>query len=486
MIVAFQCYWIARLYNDEWNDLKKETDVLFREAMYKLQLQRFRSDTAFFAKGLPDNLFAFNVIDSVRERIIDSTMKDSSLRRDHQLIVSVGSELHRDSFRDRNIEGAFVIRRDDSFDLPFPPEGGPPPRIIKYFSTNKKLNDSLPVSRIDSAYKEDLDKNDIEIPFVIKVVSGKEKDLRNLEEPKDLATNFTFVGLANAYAYQAQFATPFSYILGKMKFQILVCFLLVAITVVSFVFLYRNMLEQRKLAEIKNQFISNITHELKTPIATVSLAIEALRNFNAIQNPERTKEYLDISASELQRLSMLVDKVLRLSMFEAKEIKLTKEWFDLKQLTEEVISTMKLQSEEKNAIIEFTADEDDFTVHADKLHFTSVLYNLIDNALKYSTEKIDIRVSLQKSENIITLSVKDSGIGIPADYRGKVFDKFFRVPSKDTYNTKGYGLGLSYVSEIIKHHGGSITLESETGKGSTFIIKFPVEERYVQQSEEKS
>lgn len=477
LIAAFQCYWITRLYKDEWSNLKKETDVMFRDVVYKLQLQRFKSDTNFakvFVKNGPDNLFAFNVLDSVREKIVDSVWRDSSGRERHVFGRFIGG-LRHDSLPEPPAGARVVISEEDSFDMPFPPPGFPAPNVKYIF--RGKINDSLPVRKIDSAFKADLSKNNITVPFVVKVVAGREKELRNSVKPDVLKTNFTFVGLSNAYAYQAEFANPFTYILGEIKVQILISFLLIAITVLSFVFLYRNLLAQRRLAQIKNEFISNITHELKTPIATVNVAIEALRNFNAIQNPEKTKEYLDISASELQRLSMLVDKVLRLSMFESKEIKLTKEWFDLKQLTAEVINTMKLQSEKKKAAIELITEENNVMVHADKLHFTSVLYNLIDNALKYSKEKIDIKVNLQRSDNIITLSVKDNGIGIPQEYKGRIFEKFFRVPTNNTHDTKGYGLGLSYVSEIVKRHQGFITVESEFGKGSTFIIKFPAEER---------
>jgi two-component system phosphate regulon sensor histidine kinase PhoR len=269
------------------------------------------------------------------------------------------------------------------------------------------------------------------------------------------------------------FDNSFGYIVKQISIPILVSVLLVAFTILSFVFLYRNLLAQRRLAEIKNEFISNITHELKTPIATVSVAIEALRNFDALENRERTKEYLNISASELQRLSLLVDKVLRLSMFENKEIALNKEQLNLKQLTVEVVRVMQLQFEKFNASVTFNYEGENFLIEADRLHITSVIYNLLDNALKYSTEKPVIEISLLDKKDMLELHVKDNGIGISVEYRAKIFDKFFRVPANDKHNIKGYGLGLSYVAEIIKHHAGSIYVESELDKGSAFIINLP-------------
>ena len=232
------------------------------------------------------------------------------------------------------------------------------------------------------------------------------------------------------------------------------------------------MLKQQRLAALKNEFISNITHELKTPIATVGVAIEALKNFNAIDNPERTQEYLSISQNELQRLNLLVDKVLKLSMFEKKEIELKYEVLDLKDLAAEVIGSMRLQIEKYRATV--TLEEEGNTVmRADRLHLLSVIFNLLDNALKYSKQHAAIIISVKEKDNHVVLSVADNGIGIPAEYKNKVFEKFFRVPQGDTHNAKGYGLGLSYAAHVVQKHKGTIEVESEQGAGTRFIISIP-------------
>jgi signal transduction histidine kinase len=259
----------------------------------------------------------------------------------------------------------------------------------------------------------------------------------------------------------------------KIAPQILLSLLLVAFISISFLFLYRNLLAQRRLTLMKNDFISNITHELKTPIATVNVAIEALRNFDALQSPERTKEYLDISASELQRLSLLVDKVLKLSMFENKDIELQKSDFNLKELVEEVMHSMRLQFQKNKASISFKTAGEPFHIHADRLHITSVIYNLLDNALKYGGSKPEIKVELAATPQEFKLRVEDNGIGISPEYANKVFEKFFRVPSGDHHNIKGYGLGLSYAAHVVHQHGGTISVDSQPGKGSAFTIKLP-------------
>ncbi len=218
-----------------------------------------------------------------------------------------------------------------------------------------------------------------------------------------------------------------------------------------------------------------MTHELKTPITTVGVAIEAMKSFDALKNPEQTKEYLDISKNELNRLSFLVDKVLKMAAFEQKEPILTLETFDMAELAQQVIDSMKLQFEKFNATVDFDKNGDDFNINADKTHITSVIYNLMDNALKYGGEKPVIRLELQSPfYDYVRVSVSDKGKGIPPQYLDKIFDKFFRIPTGDVHNTKGHGLGLSYVASVIKQHGGKINVESEEGQGSRFSVFLPL------------
>ncbi len=328
------------------------------------------------------------------------------------------------------------------------------------------IKDSVTLKEIATAYNDKLKEE--KIAGLSFAVSRLDSSHAYSPFPNDVTIGFT-----KPLTFHLAIENKFTYLLKKLTLPILFSLLLVGITVVSFVLLYRNLVRQRRLAELKNEFISNVTHELKTPIATVGVAIEALKNFNAIHDPQRTKEYLDISQNELQRLSLLVDKVLKLSMFEKKEMELKKEQFDCKLLAEEVINSMKLQFEKYHAQVNLDTEGENFIVEADKLHITSVIYNLLDNALKYSRENPVIDVQLKSNPETIEFSVSDNGIGIPPAYKEKVFDKFFRVPTGDRHNIKGYGLGLSYVAEVIKRHHGNVNVESELGKGSTFTAKFP-------------
>jgi two-component system phosphate regulon sensor histidine kinase PhoR len=281
------------------------------------------------------------------------------------------------------------------------------------------------------------------------------------------------VGFANPVSYRLVLGNTFHYLLKKLTSPILFSIFLIGLTVLTFILLYRNLLQQQRLTELKNDFISNITHELKTPIATVQVAIEALRSFNALKDPARTNEYLDISQQELQRLSMLVDKVLRLSMFENREVQLMPEPFDLRDLVKEVAGSFQPLFEKYGAKLQIFYKGDNFIIEADRLHLMSVVYNLLDNSLKYGGSAPSIKLDVDMTGPEAIIIVQDSGLGIPAAYQDKIFEKFFRVPQGDRHNVKGYGLGLSYVAHIIQKHNGHIQVNSEAGKGATFIISLP-------------
>lgn len=333
------------------------------------------------------------------------------------------------------------------------------------------LKDTLSMAELDKRFRAALDKESLKIKYTITRDSVSQRQPGELVDPT--RTNELLMGYTSNYFLRYELHDSLQYIVRKLSPQITLSLLLIALTSFTFVLLYRNLVKQRRLTQFKNDLISNITHELKTPIATVSVAIEALKNFHAMDDPRRTEEYLEISNSELQRLSLLVDKVLRLSMFEKHQVDLKKERFDLRQLAEEVMASMRLQFEKAKASVQLHAEGEDLSINADRLHLTSVIFNLLDNALKYSGEKPSVTVIINRKESGLQLIVSDNGAGIPAAYHKKVFDKFFRVPSGNTHNVKGYGLGLSYVAYVVERHQGSIEVVSEPGEGSSFIIQLP-------------
>ena len=392
------------------------------------------------------------LVNNMRTRLMDSTLADSIPKA---IFFTQGAE---------KISGLDLPRKQRT--------GGQRMRTLdtanhalKMLYSVDSLQDSLSLPDLDKAYATSLSKQNLTIPFQLA------KDTLEGKREGDLLA--ITLGFMHPFTYRLALGNTAPYLFRKLTLPFLFSLFLVGVTLFSFVLLYRNLLRQQRLAEIKNDFISNITHELKTPIATVGVAIEALKNFNAMHDQQKTKEYLDISSNELQRLGLLVDKVLKLSIFERKSADLNKETFNLEILIREVLDTMKLQFEKNKAAVNFTTSGNDFNIEADKLHITSVIYNLVDNALKYRNANPGIRLKLTATAEELRLEVADNGIGIAPEYRSRIFDKFFRVPTGNKHQVKGYGLGLSYVSHIIEEHRGEIQVQSELDKGSNFIIKLP-------------
>ena len=492
VITGFMGFWLRENYLKEKKNLEFRSNVIFKETARKLQAKKLNLDKVFNDStgklkvevmddgGSTDfrhpgeladvlNDVTIRVNDSLRGKSIElksrpnimirkGDIPDDSLRRylpkKGNMVISMDETYSRDSMFDKRFE-----RR------------GPPAEIFRFLYSVDSLQDSLKVKEIDSAIRSAFDKENINVPINISRSEKSVRPERIVPDDPKLMNRLT-IGFAHPITYEMNLGNSFGYIVKKLASPILFSLFLVGVTVLAFTLLYRNLQRQRKLAEIKNEFISNITHELKTPIATVGVAIEALRNFNAINDPQRTKEYLDISQNELQRLSLLVDKVLKLSMFEKKEIELKYEPLNLTDTVNEVVSSMKLQIEKHHANVSINA-EGNTSLQGDKLHLLSVVFNLLDNALKYGNGNIAVKFDIKEKENDVELSVADNGIGISQEYKDKVFEKFFRVPLGNTHNTKGHGLGLSYVSHVIRRHKGKIEVESQPGLGSKFIITLP-------------
>lgn len=248
--------------------------------------------------------------------------------------------------------------------------------------------------------------------------------------------------------------------------------LMILISIFSMSFIIRKFFSQKKIGEIRRDFMNNMTHELKTPISTVGLALEAMENFDVLSDKEKTNRYIGIARKENQRLGMLVEKVLKMSAYERENIQLKWENIDVNKAIEEVVKNLSFQIENKGAKVEVKLDAKSPLLNVDKVHFTNVIYNLIDNALKYSEENPLVEITSRNSASKLIIEVKDQGIGIPTGYHSKIFDKFFRVPSGNLHNVKGYGLGLSYVANIVQKFQGEIKVSSNSPKGSIFSLKF--------------
>ncbi|SFQ02038.1 sensor histidine kinase [Hymenobacter arizonensis] len=270
---------------------------------------------------------------------------------------------------------------------------------------------------------------------------------------------------------RAAFQPPTSYILRQMGGLLTGSVLLLALTTGCFWLMLSTILKQKKLSDVKNDFINNMTHELKTPLATVSAAVEALQNFGALNDPVKTQTYLSISRTELQRLSDLVEKVLNIAVDERQQLELTPESVRPAELVAEIVARHQLQASKP---VKFDIEVGPAaSVLFDRLHMGNVINNLIDNAIKYSREAVTITIRGRQEATGWHLSVADDGPGIEPGYQEAIFDRFFRVPTGNLHNVKGFGLGLYYVRQVVERHGGHIDVRSGLGRGSEFSLWIP-------------
>lgn len=249
---------------------------------------------------------------------------------------------------------------------------------------------------------------------------------------------------------------------------------IVSVVFLFFAFAINIIVKQKRLSEIKTDFINNMTHELKTPISTIALSSDMLMRGDFSQDPEKLKRYASIIYKENKRLENQVERVLNVAKMDKDTLHLKKELFDMHDLIEEVKDNFEFNQTEHGGQISIDLQATDFSIQADPVHISNVVFNLLDNAIKYCEVVPSIAISTKNEKNGFVLEISDNGIGIRREDIKMIFDKFYRVPTGNLHNVKGFGLGLYYVKIIIEQHGGNIQVKSAVGKGTTFILWLPL------------
>jgi two-component system phosphate regulon sensor histidine kinase PhoR len=245
------------------------------------------------------------------------------------------------------------------------------------------------------------------------------------------------------------------------------------LVVLFFIYALFVVFAQKSISQIQREFINNMTHEFKTPISTISIIQQAISDPDIVKNPRRLATYTEIIGEEINRLNDQVEKVLNISRLEKRQVELKLEMIDIHDVIQQVIHNLSnIETEKKvNFVTDLRAER--FSINADRVHFTNVICNIVENATKYSGEEVTIKITTADQANKLTISIQDNGEGIEKKELKKIFDKFYRIPKGDTHNVKGFGLGLSYVKVILDAHQAKINLESEVNKGSTFTVSLP-------------
>lgn len=352
-----------------------------------------------------------------------------------------------------------------------------------YDYSNIPIENRINISLLDSLISNELNSKSIDTDFEFGIFSPVRNSMpiqKTGKYPKELLNK----GFSFALFPSDMFSTP-DYLMiffpNEKRFLITqlwgtlsISIVFIIIIILSFAYTVITILKQKKISELKNDFINNMTHEFKTPISTISLACEALGDKDIIKSKNLYDNYINVINEENRRLGGMAERILQSASLEKGQIILKHEEVDVHEVINESIKNIQLQVEKKGGRISTDFNAESFIISLDKVHFTNVIFNLLDNANKYTPVSPEIKIMTENSYSGILISVQDNGTGISKANQKKIFEKLYRIPTGNIHNVKGFGLGLSYVKTIIERHGGKITLESELNKGTKFIIFLPL------------
>ena len=353
--------------------------------------------------------------------------------------------------------------------------------IFSEIAANRAIHRRVTNIELELLLQRELNSFDISIPFEYRIFN------------ESLATKIgseNFINIEGDYQYQ----TPlFISDQGESDFDLVIAFpskkvylrnsilgtailsiLFTLFIVIAFSNAIYQIIRQKKISEIKSDFINNMTHEFKTPIATIHLALDAIHNSNIQKDPEKMMQYLHMIRQENKRMHTQVENVLQISQLDRKEISFSKTSEDIHQQLKRAIEHVSLLTEQRNAVVKTFFDAQQSTLLVSNNHMTNVWINMLENAVKYSEETPKIEIKTFNTSGFLCVSIKDHGMGMTSSVKKKVFDKFYRETSGNIHNVKGHGLGLAYVKQIVELHHGTVSVDSEIGKGSQFTVKLPI------------
>ncbi|WP_460976870.1 sensor histidine kinase [Spirosoma knui] len=354
--------------------------------------------------------------------------------------------------------------------------------------SDRPIEDRVNRVALDTLLRQALVERGITIPFAYGVrtrlrpqflFTSMGSEFRQFEDKGYKAALFPNNLLETGNYMYVYFPTQQEFILSRLGFMSGASVVLILVILACFYIAISTILRQKKLADIKNDFINNMTHEFKTPISTISLAVEMaqeqLRSPTAATSPEpaRLTRYMGIIRDETRRLGSHVEKVLQMALLDRGEIKLKLSPVNVHTVIEKVLNNIGIQVEQREGEVDLDFEADNEVVEADEIHLTNILYNLLDNAIKYSPEHPHITIQTRSLPDGISITVADQGLGMTKEQVIRIFEKFYRVPTGNRHDVKGFGLGLSYVKKMVDEHHGQIQVESQPGKGSSFEIILP-------------
>jgi signal transduction histidine kinase len=465
--IAVQFYWNYREYQ-----------INKQHLISKVQLSLDNSLETYFANLTKSGIITFKSKDSV-----NATEKIDTI------IVSTNS---RRGFRkklDSTLQNIANLDNDKPILLKTP--HNPFPFFNSKHSIPKNIDslihkviisisrDSLNLEKLDSYLIKEFERNRINVTYGLKYNYFnrnffEESHTKNTIDyklegfPKDYLkaiSNSPF--LPHRSKLELHFTNTTKTLLRDSSISILLSFLLSTSIIISLIYLLKTIYKQKQLAEVKNDLINNITHEFKTPIATISTVLEAMKSFNALDDKKKSEKYISIASSQVHKLNVMVEKILETAALNHEELAIIKNPVNINELIEDVVKKYSFVNEEK--IFNFDKNVDNLILNLDKFHFENALSNIIDNAIKYGGNKISIELNSSKNKTIIL--IKDNGNGIHKNQKDKVFEQFYRIPTGNTHNVKGFGIGLYYTKKIIEKHEGTIDIIYDKNNNTLFKIE---------------
>lgn len=352
--------------------------------------------------------------------------------------------------------------------------------VFKDIAALKPIQERISNEMLQKILKEELTEYGVKTPFEYNVYSnGLATKIKSDNFKYDKTSTYSIPVFIdnegnNKYQLLVTFPQKKKFLFSELIGICLLSIIFTLVIIITYSSALSQLIKQRQISEIKTDFINNMTHEFKTPIATINLALDAIKNPKIIEDKEKVNRYLQMIREENKRMHAQVENVLRISKLEKKELEINKESNNIHDIIEDAVEHVNLIVEDRGGTITTHLDALRTNVLLNDVHFTNVLVNILDNAIKYSPQIPIIDIYTENIKEFIVIKIKDQGVGMTKTAQKRIFEKFYREHTGDLHNVKGHGLGLAYVKRIVDDHNSQITVESEKGKGSTFIIKVPL------------
>ncbi len=502
-LIAIQGYWIKNainLANEKFdkdvteallvtvNKIEKEEtkDVVIRKFLDEDELIIVDSDSLLshtVIKGNNGNSFVWNYSTHPEANIEVKSSGDSA---EASLFITIEEDDDNDDDRDEiYIRKRYVVKKQiDSLLIRKSNVVKEVVTELMTLSENKSIIERLDKSEIESFLADELNDKKITAEFVFAVKSSEPDTLLFADENGEVEALLNSPYKARLFPHEVftkpgflviHFQGRTGYLLGTMASVLLISLLVIAVIIFLYYKTVNILLRQKRLSEIKSDLINNITHEFKTPISTISLAGEALNESGLMRGKDSLKKYSGIIGEETSRLGKMVESLLNTAALEKNQFKLEKTLTDVHKIITDVLEKFLFTNGNNEAAIKTNLISERPEINADPMHIRNIINNLLDNAVKYSGTKPEIKVETTNVAEGLQITVEDNGLGISKHHQKRIFDSFYRVPTGNRHDVKGYGIGLSYVKKIVEAHNGTIKVESEQGRGTAFKIFLPYE-----------